>query len=96
VSDRTVLAGRVHSLEHHEERPAVLGVETLLELLQALEVRTPHVRGSRLVEARRAGRVLIRQAEAFAGYPEPLFEVKRLRHRSHSRRAPVAASHSQG
>jgi hypothetical protein len=37
MSDDAVLSGSVHALEYEQQRVAVLGVEQLLALLQALE-----------------------------------------------------------
>ena len=38
VPDRAVLAGRVHRLEDDQQRPAVLGIEALLQLAETLDV----------------------------------------------------------
>src|SRR5215472_6423442 len=38
VLDRAVLAGRIHGLENQQQRPAVLGVKSLLEVAEPLAV----------------------------------------------------------
>ena len=49
--DGAVLAGRVHALKDHEQRPAVLRVEPFLEIVQPLAVGFEDLFGLVLVEA---------------------------------------------
>jgi hypothetical protein len=45
VLDRAVLAGRVHGLEDQQQRPAILGVELVLQLRQQLDARPQELPG---------------------------------------------------
>ena len=63
--DDAVLAGRVHGLDDHQHRPAVLRVEPLLQLGQPLDAFAEHFLGFVLVEVEAAGigRIDVGQAE---------------------------------
>ena len=55
VLDDAVLAGRIHRLEHDQHRPAVLRVEPLLQIGEALDVRLEHLLGLVLVDIEACG-----------------------------------------
>ena len=49
VADRAVLAGRVHALQHHQQRAAVLGVEPIAEVAEDGDVLIDLLAGRLLV-----------------------------------------------
>ena len=55
VLDDAVLAGRVHAPAAHQHRPAVVGVEPLLQFGEPLDVLRQHRLGVVLVEIEPAG-----------------------------------------
>src|SRR5262249_12655674 len=61
VLDGTVLAGRVHRLEDEQHRPAVVGVEDVLQLGQRLDAGPQRFRGARLVLVAQLARVAGRE-----------------------------------
>jgi hypothetical protein len=81
VLDRPVLAGGIHRLEGQEDGPAVLGVETILQLGQRLDPDRERLLRARLVlraEVERVTRVHVLQAERLAvGDAEGLRELLR-------------------
>ena len=65
VLDRAVLPGGVHALEDQEQRPAILGVELLLELAERLDLAVEALAGLRLGrDASRVPGIDRRQTEA--------------------------------
>jgi hypothetical protein len=69
VLDRAVLPGGVHGLEDHEHRPAVLGVEHVLELGERLDAHGQDLLGPDLLvraEAQGVPRVHVLEAERLA------------------------------
>ena len=69
VLDGAVLARRIHRLEDAQHRPAILRVEHVLQLREALDTLLEQVGRMVLfdVEAAGIGRVEVLQAEALAG-----------------------------
>jgi hypothetical protein len=55
VLDHAVLAGRIHGLEDQQHRPAVLRIELLLKIGQALDSFGEQVLGFLLVDGELAG-----------------------------------------
>ena len=72
VLDRAVLAGRVHGLKDHQQRPGIVGIEQLLGLGQRRHVLRQDLLGQLLAlrlgnfVVAVPGRVVILQAELFA------------------------------
>ena len=72
VLDRAVLARRVHRLEDQQHRPAVLGVELLLQLGEALHAELQQRLGLLFVDVEPGGvaGIVVGEMEAFAfAYP---------------------------
>src|SRR5262245_5234152 len=72
VLDDAVLAGRVHALEEEQRGPAVLRVETLLQLAQALDAVRQARLGRVLADPARVARIDVGELEALARLDEEL------------------------
>ncbi len=75
VLDRAVLARGVHRLEDHEQRPAPLGVQPLLQHVERGEVLGAARLRALLVQIRGVVGVVIAQLEALGADAEPLLEI---------------------
>src|SRR5262249_22277651 len=64
VLDDAVLAGGIHPLQHDQQRPAVVGIEALLQAAEALDVVRQHRLGLVLAEVDSAGVRTIDRGEA--------------------------------
>jgi hypothetical protein len=82
VLDRPVLAGRIHGLEHEQQRPAILRIQLVLQLGQRLDAGLQHLLGARpvfVVQVARVAGIDVLQAElALARKPERIRELARL------------------
>ena len=70
VLDRAVLAGRVHRLEDDQQRPPALGVQALLQRVEALDVLRAAPGRRLLVGPGRVVGVVLRQLEAVGPHTE--------------------------
>src|SRR5207302_8352970 len=82
VGDRAVLAARVHRLKNHQQRPAVLGVEQLLQLGEPLDVFGEDVLRLRLADVEAAGvaGIDVREVESLGALDAVVLDVLRDLH----------------
>ena len=90
VADRAVLARRIHALEHQQQRPAVLGVEPVAEIVEHGDVfaqfrlgvlfalEPPRIVGVEIPEpdflARRDGKAVVSWQWSLSSRPKGVFE----------------------